>query len=182
MVKVVVTCKHEVRRVTIEDALLARRQGDARGLIAAAFNDANRKVEQHSAAEDGVGHRRLGVAGRPQAAVLSDRARRLFAASEPADPGVAMPARASARRSAQRMAFHLLDKDREGAGRLAATLEQRSARDPQLRALPNADRGADLPVLRQREARRADSYASSRRRRTCWRSSSPAPTAGATSC
>lgn len=46
MVKVVVTCKHEVRRVTIEDALLKDDKEMLEDLVAAAFNDANRKVEQ----------------------------------------------------------------------------------------------------------------------------------------
>lgn len=46
MVKIVVTCKHEVRRVTIEDALLKDDKEMLEDLIAAAFNDATRKVEQ----------------------------------------------------------------------------------------------------------------------------------------
>jgi len=46
MVKVVVTCKHDVRRVTIEDSLLRGDKEMLEDLIAAAFNDANRKVEQ----------------------------------------------------------------------------------------------------------------------------------------
>jgi DNA-binding YbaB/EbfC family protein len=46
MVKVVVTCKHEVRRVTIEESLLKDDKEMLEDLIAAAFNDANRKVEQ----------------------------------------------------------------------------------------------------------------------------------------
>jgi nucleoid-associated protein EbfC len=46
MVKVVVTCKHEVRRVTIEPALLSDDKEMLEDLIAAAFNDACRKVEQ----------------------------------------------------------------------------------------------------------------------------------------
>jgi DNA-binding YbaB/EbfC family protein len=46
MVKVVVTCKYEVRRVRIEDALLHDDKEMLEDLIAAAFNDANRKVEQ----------------------------------------------------------------------------------------------------------------------------------------
>ena len=45
MVKVVVTCKYEVRRVTIEDALLREEKEMLEDLVAAAFNDANRKVE-----------------------------------------------------------------------------------------------------------------------------------------
>ena len=46
MVKVVVTCKHEVRRVTIEDTLLKDDKEMLEDLVAAAFNDANRNVEQ----------------------------------------------------------------------------------------------------------------------------------------
>ena len=40
MVKVIVTCKHEVRRVTVDDKEMLE------DLVAAAFNDANRKIEQ----------------------------------------------------------------------------------------------------------------------------------------
>ena len=46
MVKVVVTCKHEVRRVTIEQSLLSDDKEMLEDLVAAAFNDASRKVEQ----------------------------------------------------------------------------------------------------------------------------------------
>lgn len=46
MVKVVVTCKHEVRRVAIEPALLKDDKEMLEDLVAAAFNDASRKVEQ----------------------------------------------------------------------------------------------------------------------------------------
>jgi DNA-binding YbaB/EbfC family protein len=46
MVKVVLTCKYEVRRVTIEDALLRDDKEMVEDLVAAAFNDANRKIEQ----------------------------------------------------------------------------------------------------------------------------------------
>jgi DNA-binding YbaB/EbfC family protein len=46
MVKVVVSCKHEVKRVTIEDSLLRDDKEMLEDLIAAAMNDANRKVEQ----------------------------------------------------------------------------------------------------------------------------------------
>jgi DNA-binding YbaB/EbfC family protein len=45
MVKVVMTCKHEVRRVSIEDSLLKDDKDMLEDLIAAAMNDANRKVE-----------------------------------------------------------------------------------------------------------------------------------------
>jgi nucleoid-associated protein EbfC len=46
MVKVVVTCKYEVRRVTIEDTLLGDDKEMVEDLIAAAFNDAYRKIER----------------------------------------------------------------------------------------------------------------------------------------
>ncbi|MGD8324251.1 MAG: YbaB/EbfC family nucleoid-associated protein [Gammaproteobacteria bacterium] len=45
MVKVRITCKHEVRRVEIEDSLLEDDKDMLEDLIAAAFNDACRKVE-----------------------------------------------------------------------------------------------------------------------------------------
>ncbi|HEY8521679.1 MAG TPA: YbaB/EbfC family nucleoid-associated protein [Gammaproteobacteria bacterium] len=46
MVKVTVTCKHDVRRVQIEPELLGDDKEMLEDLIAAAFNDANRKIEQ----------------------------------------------------------------------------------------------------------------------------------------
>ena len=46
MVKVVANCKHEVRRVEIEQSLLGDDKEMLEDLIAAAFNDANRKIEQ----------------------------------------------------------------------------------------------------------------------------------------
>jgi len=46
MVKVLVTCKHEVKRVTIEPALLDDDKEMLEDLIAAAFNDARVKVER----------------------------------------------------------------------------------------------------------------------------------------
>jgi DNA-binding YbaB/EbfC family protein len=46
MVKVVVTCKHEVRRVTIEPALLSDDKEMLEDLVAAAFNDARVKIER----------------------------------------------------------------------------------------------------------------------------------------
>ena len=45
MVKVSVTCKHEVRRVEIEDSLFDDDKEMLEDLIAAALNDANRKIE-----------------------------------------------------------------------------------------------------------------------------------------
>ncbi len=45
MVKVVMTCRHDVKRVTIDDALLRDDQDMLEDLVAAAFNDAVRRVE-----------------------------------------------------------------------------------------------------------------------------------------
>ena len=46
MVKVIMTCKHDVRRIEIEDNLLKDDREMLEDLIAAAFNDAIRKLEQ----------------------------------------------------------------------------------------------------------------------------------------
>lgn len=46
MVKVLMTCKHDVRRLEIEDGLLTDDKEMLEDLIAAAFNDAIRKVEE----------------------------------------------------------------------------------------------------------------------------------------
>ncbi len=46
MVKLHMNCKHEVRRVEIEDALLQDDKNMLEDLIAAAYNDAARKVER----------------------------------------------------------------------------------------------------------------------------------------
>lgn len=46
MVRIRATCKHEIRRVTIEDALLEDDKDMLEDLIAAAMNDVNRKIEE----------------------------------------------------------------------------------------------------------------------------------------
>ena len=45
MVKVVMTCKHEVRRVSIDASLTGEEREMLEDLVAAAFNDAARKVD-----------------------------------------------------------------------------------------------------------------------------------------
>jgi DNA-binding YbaB/EbfC family protein len=45
LVKVVMTCKNEVRRVTIDPSLLAEDKDMLEDLVVAAFNDAARKAE-----------------------------------------------------------------------------------------------------------------------------------------
>ncbi len=53
LVKVVMTCKHETRRVTIDPSLLADDKDMLEDLVAAAFNDAVRRAEATSAEKMG---------------------------------------------------------------------------------------------------------------------------------
>ncbi|MSQ66187.1 MAG: YbaB/EbfC family nucleoid-associated protein [Limnohabitans sp.] len=53
MVRVLMTCKHQVKRVTIDPSLLADDKDMLEDLIAAAFNDAARKAEETSEAKMG---------------------------------------------------------------------------------------------------------------------------------
>ena len=46
LVKVVLTCKYQVRRVTIDPSLLAEDRDMLEDLVAAAFNDASRRAEE----------------------------------------------------------------------------------------------------------------------------------------
>ena len=46
MVKVLMTCKHEVKRVTIDPSLLGDDREMLEDLVAAAFNDAVRRAEE----------------------------------------------------------------------------------------------------------------------------------------
>ena len=46
MVSLTMTCKHEVRRIHIDDALLGDDKDMLEDIVAAAFNDALRKVEK----------------------------------------------------------------------------------------------------------------------------------------
>jgi hypothetical protein len=46
LVKVILTCKHEVKRVSIDPSLVGDDREMLEDLVAAAFNDAARRVEQ----------------------------------------------------------------------------------------------------------------------------------------
>jgi DNA-binding YbaB/EbfC family protein len=48
LVKVTMTCKHDVKRVTIDPSLLADDKDMLEDLVAAAFNDAIRRAEETS--------------------------------------------------------------------------------------------------------------------------------------
>ena len=45
MVKITMTCAHEVKRVSIDDSLMSDDKDMLEDLIAAALNDANRRIE-----------------------------------------------------------------------------------------------------------------------------------------
>ena len=53
LVKVTMTCKHDVKRVTIDPSLLADDKDMLEDLVAAAFNDAVRRAEEVSTAKMG---------------------------------------------------------------------------------------------------------------------------------
>lgn len=61
LVKVTMTCKHDVKRVAIDPSLLAEDKDMLEDLVAAAFNDAVRRAEQTS--QDKMGKL---AAGMPQ--------------------------------------------------------------------------------------------------------------------
>jgi nucleoid-associated protein EbfC len=63
LVKVTMTCKYEVRRVTIDPSLLADDKEMLEDLVAAAFNDAVRKAEETSQAK--LGKITAGMPGLP---------------------------------------------------------------------------------------------------------------------
>ena len=53
MVRILMTCKHQVKRVTIDPSLMGDDKDMLEDLIAAAFNDAARKVEETTEAKMG---------------------------------------------------------------------------------------------------------------------------------
>ncbi len=63
LVKVTMTCKHEVRRVTIDPSLLADDKDMLEDLVAAAFNAALRKAEETS--NEKMGKISAGMPGLP---------------------------------------------------------------------------------------------------------------------
>jgi DNA-binding YbaB/EbfC family protein len=123
LVKVVMTCKHDVKRVTIDPSLLGEDKDMLEDLVAAAFNAAVRKAEETS--KEKMGKLTPRACPRHEAAVLSAVLLPL-----PAEPSLQALIEALRRlpgvgvKSASRMAFHLLQHDREGAHVLARALEQ----------------------------------------------------------
>ena len=63
LVKITITCKHEVKRVQIDLSLLADDKDMLEDLVAAAFNDAARKAEE--ASQQKMGKLTSGMPGLP---------------------------------------------------------------------------------------------------------------------
>lgn len=63
LVKVVMTCKHDVKRITIDPSLLAEDKDMLEDLVAAAFNAAVRKAEETSSEK--LGKLTTGMPGLP---------------------------------------------------------------------------------------------------------------------
>ena len=82
LVKVLMTCKHDVRRVTIDPSLLADDKDMLEDLVAAAFNAAVRKAEETSAEK--MGKLTAGMPGLPGGMKLP------FSVNSPS-PGFARP-------------------------------------------------------------------------------------------
>ena len=124
LVKVLMTGRHDVKRVTIDPTLLSEDKDMLEDMVAAAINDAVRKID--AASQEKMSGLSAGTAAWPQAAVLK-RPRRIHRMESLSSleeltqalrclPGVGPKA-------AQRMALHLLQHDREGGQRLATALE-----------------------------------------------------------
>jgi DNA polymerase-3 subunit gamma/tau len=121
MVKVLMTCNHNVRRVSIDPSVMDDKEM-LEDLVAAALNDAMRRAEEALPGADGRLLRRTQSATRVQNAVLMNTPSSLESLIEALRclPGVGP-------KSAQRMAYHLLQHDRAGAQRLADRCSWRSA-------------------------------------------------------
>ena len=73
LVKVLMTCRHDVKRVTIDPSLSGEDRDMLEDLVAAAINDAVRRVEADHPAKDGRADARPADAAGVQAAVLGAR-------------------------------------------------------------------------------------------------------------
>ena len=120
MAKVTMTGKHEVRRVSLDPSIVSSDDKDMlEDLVAAAINDAVQKVERVTQEKMAERDGRHAAAARHEDAVLMIYPPSLVRLIEALRclPGVGP-------KSAQRMAFHLLEKDRNGAGLLSDALQK----------------------------------------------------------
>ncbi len=155
LVKVTMTCKHDVKRIAIDPSLLGRRQGHARG-------SGRRRVQRRGAprrggepGEDGQADRRHAVAARHEVPVLSSRLRELAdrRSTRWSRRCAACPASASSRRSA--WPSTCCSTTAKARARIAAALQSAVAQHPPLRALPHLHRSRGVQHLPRRVARRA---------------------------
>lgn len=117
LVKVTINGAHNCRRVEIDPSLLEDDKEMLEDLVAAAFNDAARRIEETQKEKMASVSRRYATAARLQDAVLMQTSPLLTQLMEALRclPGVGP-------KSAQRMAFTLLQRDRSGGMRLAQAL------------------------------------------------------------
>ena len=127
MVTVTMTGRHDVRSVRIDPALMGEDKEMLEDLIAAAVNDAVHKVEGPDEGSVLRARLRSQSSARSEAARSSLHRRCAESSHQPSHralrclPGVGP-------KSAQRMAFHLLERDREAARELAGVIEEQSWR------------------------------------------------------
>ena len=145
MVKVTMNGRHEVKRVQIEPAVSGEDREMLEDLIAAAANDAVHKVEARVQEKMAEPHRRPAAAAGNEAAVLkgamkhSPHLARLIEALRTL-PGVGP-------KTAQRMAFHLLQEGAPGARAPRRGARCGAALGVALPALPHAHRGASCASI-----------------------------------
>ena len=133
LVRVQMTGRHDVRAVTIDPALMSEDREVLEDLIAAAVNDAVRRVEgeqkalmsEVTAVTFAAGHEAVLMPYPAPLEALIEQLRVL--------PGVG-------RRSAQRMAFQLLERDRPQAQALAEGLLNALEKNFKLSAVPDTYR------------------------------------------
>ncbi len=184
LVKVVMTCKHDVKRIDIDPSLLADDKDMLEDLVAAAFNAAVRKAEETS--EQKMGKLTAGMPGLPpgmKLPVLTVAAPEwpipvsleawIDGAAPPAGRGRQVGVAHGVSSAAARPRGHAAARARAAAGGHA-----RAA----LRALQHLHRGGGLQRLPRPAPRRAPSCAWSRRRPTRPRWSARARSAAITSC
>ena len=126
LVKITMTGRHDVKRVSIDDSLLQEDKEVLEDLIAAALNDAVRRVEQNQ--QEKMSQLTAGIPMPPGFKFLSNKpslCKQFMSENNSAIeqlidalrilPGVGP-------KSAQRMVYHLLERNRDGARRLAEKL------------------------------------------------------------
>ncbi|GAB7198569.1 hypothetical protein OS12_00100 [Dickeya oryzae] len=142
LVKVTINGAHNCRRVEIDPSLMEDDKEMLEDLIAAAFNDAARRIAEVQQEKNGLGFQRYSVAARLQDAVLMQTSPLLEALMEALRclPGVGP-------KSAQRMAFHLLQRDRSGGDASGAGTDPRHVGDRPLCRLPDFYRAGRVQYL-----------------------------------